>query len=123
MRGVVVICGWLVVVDGSVDGVCILPSQATDALDKSRSCPSRAHSTTVVHLLVVLSIPPCSTNLSLTSHMPPTDCAFYVYHLCLYPYHRVPTQTPYAAYLGKLQTTAVPMVLPIHRIFSKYRMS
>ena len=44
MRGVVVICGWLV--DGSVDDLCILPSQATDALDKSRSCPSRAHSTT-----------------------------------------------------------------------------
>ena len=50
MRGVVVICGWLV--DGSVDGVCMLPSQATDALDKSRSCPPRAHADNSSILLV-----------------------------------------------------------------------
>ena len=67
MRGVAVICGWLV--EESVEGVCMLPSQATDALDKSCSCPSRAHTDTSSILLA----PP-------TSHMPPTDCAFYVYH-------------------------------------------
>ena len=113
MRGVVVICGWLV--DGLVDGVCMLPSQATDALDKSRSCPSRAHSRTTAQSSILLAPP--------SSHMLPTESAFY--HHCLIPTIVFPLKPRLVCTIGLYSSANCQLPMPHDQptVFCKYRMS